>query len=79
MAGSFGFDKQHYEVSVAVGERVLLPAVRHAPGSVVVANGFSCREQIWQLTGRRARHFAEVVCDAVRERSAGRAPMEGAA
>jgi Fe-S oxidoreductase len=79
MAGSFGFDKQHYEVSVAVGERVLLPAVRRAPGSVVIANGFSCREQIRQLTGRRARHFAEVVCDAVRERSAERTPMEGAA
>jgi Fe-S oxidoreductase len=80
MAGSFGYDKQHYDVSVAVGERVLLPAVRDAPPeSVVVTNGFSCREQIQQLTGRRVRHFAEVVCDAVREKSAGRTPLEGAA
>ena len=80
MAGSFGYDTQHYEVSVAVGERALLPAVRRAPaGSVVLANGFSCREQIQQLAGRRARHFAEVVGDAVRERSVGGTPMEGAA
>jgi Fe-S oxidoreductase len=80
MAGSFGYDAQHYDVSVAVGERTLLPAVRQAPtGSIIIANGFSCREQIHQLTGRQARHFAEVVCDAVREMRAGRIPTEGAA
>jgi FAD/FMN-containing dehydrogenase/Fe-S oxidoreductase len=63
MAGSFGFDKRHYKVSLDVGERVLLPAVRQAPPeTLIIADGFSCREQIRQATGRRADHFAEVVC-----------------
>jgi FAD/FMN-containing dehydrogenase/Fe-S oxidoreductase len=62
MAGAFGYDRQHYRVSVDVGERVLLPAVRRAPDdTIIVANGFSCREQIQQLTGRRAYHLAEVM------------------
>jgi Fe-S oxidoreductase len=66
MAGAFGYDKKHYRLSVEVGERLLLPTVRTAPGeTTVVANGFSCREQIRQLTGRRAYHFAEVVSRAV--------------
>ena len=62
MAGSFGFDKQHYQVSIDIGERALLPAVRGAaPGTAIIANGFSCREQIRHLAGRPARHFAEIV------------------
>ncbi len=62
MAGSFGFEAAHYDVSVACGERALLPAVRRAdPDTVLVADGFSCREQIRQTTGRRARHLAEVL------------------
>jgi FAD/FMN-containing dehydrogenase/Fe-S oxidoreductase len=62
MAGSFGFETDHYELSVAAGERVLLPAVREAPpDQLVITNGFSCREQIGQGTGRRALHLAEVV------------------
>jgi FAD/FMN-containing dehydrogenase/Fe-S oxidoreductase len=62
MAGSFGFDKQHYTVSMAVGERALLPAIREAPAeTLIVADGFSCREQIVHATGRRPYHFAEVV------------------
>jgi Fe-S oxidoreductase len=62
MAGSFGFEKHHYEVSVAAGERVLLPAVRAAEqDTLIVADGFSCREQIGQLTGRHAVHLAEVL------------------
>ena len=62
MAGAFGYDKAHYAVSLQAGERVLLPAVRSAPATTaIVANGFSCREQIHQLTGRRAYHFAQVV------------------
>lgn len=62
MAGSFGFEKEKYEVSVACGERVLLPAVRSAsPDTLIVADGFSCREQIAQLTDRRALHTAEVL------------------
>jgi Fe-S oxidoreductase len=80
MAGSFGLDAGHYAVSVAVGERALLPAVRQYPAAgVVLANGFSCREQIEQLTGRRARHFAEVVAAALRESRPARTAVEGAA
>jgi FAD/FMN-containing dehydrogenase/Fe-S oxidoreductase len=66
MAGSFGFDKQHYAVSMAIGERVLLPAVRQAPAGVaIIANGFSCREQIRHATSRQACHFAEIVSQAI--------------
>jgi FAD/FMN-containing dehydrogenase/Fe-S oxidoreductase len=69
MAGSFGFDKQHYAVSMTIGERVLLPAVRKASPSVrIVANGFSCREQIRHATNRRACHFAEFVSEAIAPR-----------
>jgi len=62
MAGPFGFEREKYAVSKAVGERVLLPAVRKAEeGTVIVSDGFSCREQIWQGTGKRAVHLAEVM------------------
>ena len=62
MAGPFGFEKDKYEVSQAVGERVLLPAVRDTPAdTLIVSDGFSCREQILQATGRRAMHLAEVM------------------
>jgi FAD/FMN-containing dehydrogenase/Fe-S oxidoreductase len=62
MAGAFGFEKSHYAVSLACGERVLLPAVRAAEAdTLVVANGFSCREQIAQTTGRQALHLAQVL------------------
>jgi FAD/FMN-containing dehydrogenase/Fe-S oxidoreductase len=62
MAGSFGFDKAHYGVSLDVGERVLLPAVRQASQeTLIVADGFSCREQIRHATKRKGYHFAEVV------------------
>jgi len=62
MAGSFGFEKDNYNVSLAVGERVLLPAVRQAtPETLIVSDGFSCREQILQSTGRKALHLAEVL------------------
>ena len=62
MAGPFGFEKDKYAVSQAVGERVLLPAVRKASAdALIVSDGFSCREQILQATGRRAVHLAEVL------------------
>jgi Fe-S oxidoreductase len=68
MAGSFGFERDHYEVSMKVGERVLLPAVRSAPkDELVLANGFSCRTQIAQATPRRALHLADVLEMASRE------------
>src|SRR5947207_16025731 len=62
IAGPFGFQKDKFEVTQAVAERVLLPAVRNAaPDTVIVTDGFSCREQILQSTGRRAMHLAEVL------------------
>jgi Fe-S oxidoreductase len=62
MAGPFGFEREKYEVSIAAGERVLLPAVRHASEQdIIVADGFSCREQIAQQTDRHALHLAEVL------------------
>jgi FAD/FMN-containing dehydrogenase/Fe-S oxidoreductase len=62
MAGPFGFEKDKYQVSQAVGERVLLPAVRNAaPDTLIVSDGFSCREQILQGTGREAIHLAEAL------------------
>ncbi|MBV9124354.1 MAG: 4Fe-4S dicluster domain-containing protein, partial [Planctomycetes bacterium] len=62
MAGSFGFEAGKYDVSVAVGELALLPHVRQAPkDALVIANGFSCQEQILQTTDRRALHLAQVI------------------
>ena len=62
MAGAFGYEKDKYSVSIACGERVLLPEVRNAdPSTLVIADGFSCKEQIQQATGRRAVHLAEVM------------------
>jgi Fe-S oxidoreductase len=59
MAGLFGYEVGHYEVSMKMGERRLFPAVRGSEGRVVVAPGTSCREQILDGTGRRALHPAE--------------------
>jgi Fe-S oxidoreductase len=62
MAGPFGFERDKFEVAQAVGERVLLPAVRSAAReTLIVADGFSCREQIRQSTGRTAMHLADVL------------------
>ena len=68
MAGAFGFEKEKYEISQAIGELELLPAVRQAPTDwLIVADGFSCREQIAQETDRHALHLAEVLQMALRE------------
>jgi len=62
MAGSFGFEQSKYDVSIRCAEKVLLPAVRAATEeTLLIATGFSCREQIRQTTGRRTMHPAEVV------------------
>jgi Fe-S oxidoreductase len=67
MAGSFGFEKEHYELSVAIGNRRLAPAVKAAAADVeIVASGISCRQQIEHLTGRKAKHPAEVLWESVR-------------
>jgi FAD/FMN-containing dehydrogenase/Fe-S oxidoreductase len=68
MAGSFGFERRHYGVSQAIGERRLLPAVRAAAkDALIIADGFSCREQIAQATDRRAVHLADVLALAQRQ------------
>ena len=68
MAGAFGFEKNHYDVSVACGERMLLPEVRRAAkDTLIIADGFSCREQIRQLTDRRALHTAQALQMAINE------------
>ena len=68
MAGAFGFEKDKYSVSLAIGELELLPAVRNTPDDwLIIANGFSCREQIQQSTGRRALHLAEIIQLAIRQ------------
>jgi FAD/FMN-containing dehydrogenase/Fe-S oxidoreductase len=66
LAGNFGVERGHYEVSVAVAEHDLLPAVRAAgEDAVVLADGFSCRTQLDDLAGVRARHLAELLAPAV--------------
>ncbi|HEY7281427.1 MAG TPA: FAD-linked oxidase C-terminal domain-containing protein [Actinomycetota bacterium] len=66
MAGAFGFEEDHYDVSMAAGERVVLPKVREAGDDVlIVADGFSCREQIRQGTGKRAYNMAELIAMAL--------------
>jgi len=65
MAGSFGFEREHYDLSMAVGERRLLPVVRQLPpDATVVAMGTSCRQQIEHGAGRRALHLVELLHDA---------------
>ena len=66
MAGSFGFEAEHYELSMRIGELVLFPAVRGVPDQdIIAASGTSCRQQILDGTGRRALHPAEILHDAL--------------
>ncbi|MHA4815125.1 FAD-binding and (Fe-S)-binding domain-containing protein [Streptomyces aculeolatus] len=68
LAGNFGFERGHYEVSAACAEDQLLPAVRSAPqNAAVVADGYSCRTQLDQLAGIRARHLAELLAEGLPE------------
>ncbi len=72
MAGAFGFEKEHYDVSAKVGERALLPHVRQAgTNEIIIADGFSCREQISQMTDRQGLHVAEVLQLAIQRGPAG--------
>lgn len=62
LAGSFGFSEEHYDISQAIGERSLLPKVKASSSdTVILANGFSCREQIFQNTGRPVYHLAQIL------------------
>jgi FAD/FMN-containing dehydrogenase/Fe-S oxidoreductase len=66
MAGSFGYEKEHYDLSIAIAELSLAPAIRAAsPETIICATGTSCREQIKHTTGRRARHPIEVLAEAI--------------
>lgn len=66
MAGSFGYEREHYDLSMQIGELVLLPTVRQQPADVIIAApGTSCRHQIHDGTGRTAQHPAEVLFDAL--------------
>jgi Fe-S oxidoreductase len=69
MAGAFGYEKEHYDVSRAVGERRLLPAVREAGNdTVVVASGTSCRQQIRDLTGKSVYHPVELLAKLLKKK-----------
>jgi FAD/FMN-containing dehydrogenase/Fe-S oxidoreductase len=69
LAGSFGFEAGHYDVSMAIGEQRLLPAVREAgQDELLIANGFSCQTQITQGTGREPQHLAQVIASALPRR-----------
>jgi FAD/FMN-containing dehydrogenase/Fe-S oxidoreductase len=70
MAGYFGYEKgRHYDVSIKVGEQTLLPAVRNADKkTLIISDGFSCREQIEQETDRKGMHLAQVIQMALREK-----------
>jgi Fe-S oxidoreductase len=63
MAGSFGFEKEHYDLSVAIANLELLPALAREPEALVAAPGTSCRHQIKDLAGRRALHPLELLAD----------------
>jgi FAD/FMN-containing dehydrogenase/Fe-S oxidoreductase len=66
MAGAFGYEKRHYDISMKMGERRLFPAVRAASNEHrLVANGFSCRHQIEHATGRQARHAIQILAEAM--------------
>jgi FAD/FMN-containing dehydrogenase/Fe-S oxidoreductase len=67
MAGSFGYEKEHYDISMKIGELVLLPAVRNAADNVIIAApGTSCRHQVKDGTGKKALHTIEVLYDALK-------------
>lgn len=65
LAGNFGVERGHYEVSVAVAEQHLMPAIGRSPRSVVLADGFSCRTQLADLAGRPSQHLAELLASAL--------------
>lgn len=66
MAGAFGYEKEHYEISMQIGEMRLFPAIRRSPAdALIVASGTSCRQQIRHATGRKAVHLAEALSGAL--------------
>ena len=72
LAGNFGVERGHYDVSVAVAETALLPAVRSAgPDAVLLADGFSCRTQLTDLAGRTGVHLAQLLAGQLTDRGHG--------
>jgi Fe-S oxidoreductase len=68
MAGSFGFEKEHYDISMTIGEDRLFPAIRSAAKDVViVVTGISCKQQVEDGTNRKAKYFSEVLSDALED------------
>ncbi|MBN2304568.1 MAG: 4Fe-4S dicluster domain-containing protein, partial [Anaerolineae bacterium] len=67
VAGSFGYEAEHYNLSVAVAEQRLLPAIHEAPDAIIVASGVSCREQIEHGTDRHPLHPIELIADKLRD------------
>jgi Fe-S oxidoreductase len=66
MAGSFGYEKEHYDLSMQIGELILFPAVRTQDvATEIVASGTSCRHQIHDGTQRHAKHTAEILYEAL--------------
>jgi Fe-S oxidoreductase len=61
MAGSFGYEQEHVEISEKMARRVLVPSIENASERTIVASGFSCRHQIAHFTGRKAKHWIEVI------------------
>ena len=74
LAGNFGVEQGHYDVSVAVAEHDLLPAVRQRPDAVVLADGFSCRTQLAELADRQAVTLAQLLSPAFRAPAPRRGP-----
>jgi hypothetical protein len=73
MAGAFGFERDKYDVSITAAERAMMPLIRDAASdTVILADGFSCREQIEQCSGRRTRHIAELLANVVSSTDAAR-------
>jgi FAD/FMN-containing dehydrogenase/Fe-S oxidoreductase len=78
LAGPFGYRQDHYEISMRIGEQGLLPAVRNEPpDNLIIANGFSCRTQVAQATGRQALHPAEVLRMAIENEQSRQRPSIG--
>lgn len=66
LAGSFGYEQEHHDFSMKIGELVLFPTIRSSPkGTIIVADGFSCRAQIQHGTSYTAKHLAEVIADSL--------------
>ena len=66
MAGSFGYEKEHYDISMQIGELTLFPAVRGLKNEIIAANGTSCRHQILDGTGKQSYHTVEILWEALK-------------